>query len=113
MAELELAIHAPRDFCDVMIQGNIALNNGEFAKAIDHYTEILYKLSPGHVCALLNRSMAFIHTGHGELAVVDAYRAHIAAYELEQVCLEAGKLFIPLVSLHYETVFNPRSHLEC
>ena len=78
-------IHAPKGFCDVMIHANIALNNGEFGEAINHYTEVLYKLAPAHVCAFLNRSMAFLKIGYHELAVVDAYRACGAANDLRKV----------------------------
>ena len=77
--------HAPKGFCDVMVHGNIALYNGSLAEAINHYTEVLYNLSPGHVCAFLNRSMAYLESGYWELAVMDAYRACLAASELRQV----------------------------
>ena len=70
-----------------MVQANIALTSGYPAEAISHYNEVLYNLSPGHVCALLNRSMAYIESGYYELAVVDAYRASIAAGELRMVRL--------------------------
>ena len=78
-------VHAPRGFCEVMIHANIALSNGELGEAINHYNEVLYKLAPAHVCALLNRSMAFLKSGYHELAVVDAFRACVAASELRQV----------------------------
>ena len=68
-----------------MVHANIALNDGEILEAIDRYSEVLYQLSPGNVCALLNRSMAFLRSGHGELAVMDAYRARVAAAELRKV----------------------------
>lgn len=42
-----------------------------------HYTRVLYKTSPGYICAFLNRSFAYISLGYPELAVVDAYRAAI------------------------------------
>ena len=77
---------AHRDFCDVMVDANIALNNNELAVALDLYTKVLYKRSPGLVCALLNRSMVFLRNGRRELAVMDAHRAYIAAAELQKVC---------------------------
>lgn len=70
-----------------MIHANIALWNGNSAEAIRYYDEVLYNLSPGHICALLNRCMAYIDSGHPELAVMDAYRAKIAAGELREVRL--------------------------
>ena len=81
-----IRLHHARDgFCDMMINANLALSKGKVAEAINQYTEVLYKLSPGHVCALLNRSMAFIEGGYYELAVMDAYRACMAAAELQKV----------------------------
>lgn len=78
-------VHAPKSFCDVMVHANIALSNNNLEEAIEHYTAVLYKLSPGHVCAFLNRSMAYVRSGYYELAVIDAYRACIAANELKKV----------------------------
>ncbi|CAD6572761.1 MAG: hypothetical protein ASARMPREDX12_005434 [Alectoria sarmentosa] len=77
-------VHAPESFCDVMVRANIALVNDRPEKAIHLYTEVLYKLSPAHVCAFLNRSMAYIQDGYYELAVTDAYRACITASELRK-----------------------------
>lgn len=68
-----------------MVRANIALSSGRPEQAIRHYTEVLYKLSPAHVCAFLNRSMAYIEERYYELAVVDAYRACIATSELGKV----------------------------
>ena len=68
-----------------MIRANVALSNGKAEEAISHYTEVLYKLSPAHVCAFLNRSMAYIESGYYELAVMDAFRACITAHELGEV----------------------------
>ena len=96
-----------------MVFANIALNNGEFTKAIDRYSEVLYKLSPGHICALLNRSMAYLESGYGELAVMDAYRACVAASKLGKVCPAVATLLIRDLSLRYETDSNPHNPLEC
>ncbi len=78
-------IYAPERFCDAMIQANIALSDGRAKEAIRHYTEVLYELQPAHVCAFLNRSMAYLELGYHDLAVMDAYRACIAANELRKV----------------------------
>lgn len=85
-AERSLRVfHAPEGFCDVMFRANLALLQGNAGEAIQKYTEVLYKLSPGHVCALLNRSMAYVEWEYYELAVVDAYRACVAVNELRKV----------------------------
>ena len=104
--------HAPRDFRDVMIHANIALTKGELVNATNLYSEVLYKLSPGLLCALLNRSMAFLQGGYPELAVMDAYRACVAANELRKVFPTVAILFIRDLSLRYEDRPNPHNHLE-
>ena len=100
-------------FCDVMVRANIALNNGEFLEAINRYSEVLYQLAPGNVCALLNRSMAFLQSGHEELAVMDAYRACVAAAELRKVRPALAILLIRDLSLRYEKGPNPHNHFKC
>lgn len=72
-------VHARDGYCDIMVRGNQALSNRQPEVAIKYYTKILYKLSPGDVCALLNRSIAYVCEGYFELAVTDAYRASLAA----------------------------------
>ena len=95
-------VHAPESFCDVMVRANIALVNDRPEKAIHLYTEVLYKLSPAHVCAFLNRSMAYIQDGYYELAVTDAYRACITASELRKVLVPSlnYSFFILQLELH-------------
>ena len=95
-------VHAPESFCDVMVRANIALVNDRPEKAIHLYTEVLYKLSPAHVCAFLNRSMAYIQDGYYELAVTDAYRACITASELRKVLVPSlnSSFFIFQFELH-------------
>ena len=66
----------------LMIAGNIALATGKPSKAVDIYTEILYKHVPGHPCAFLNRSLAYLALCLPELAVTDAYRAGIAIEDM-------------------------------
>ena len=78
-------IPAGNDFRHVMLRGNIALSDQRTEEAIRLYTKVLYTLSPGHVCALLNGSMAYLLDGYAELAVMDAHRACIAADELLKV----------------------------
>ena len=78
-------IHARDGYCDIMVRGNKALSNGRSEVAIPLYTKILYILSPGDVCAFLNRSIAYVHEGYSELAVIDAHRASLAAKEMYNV----------------------------
>ena len=66
------------------------------------YTEVLYKLSPGRVCTLRNRSMALLQCGHAELAVMDAYHASIAAVGLRKVGPAVASLLIPDLNMRYE-----------
>ena len=96
-----------------MVCANKALNNGDLTEAINRYSEVLHKLSPGHICALLNRSMAYLKSGYGELAVMDAYRAGVAATQLRKVCPAVATLLIRDSSLRYETGPNPHNPLEC
>ena len=84
--------HAPKSFCDVMIHANSALSSGRSEEAIKHYTQVLYELSPGNVCAFLNRSLAYLESGYYELAVVDAYRACLATRDLGKVRISASLL---------------------
>ena len=46
------------------------------------YTDVLYKLAPSSIIALLNRSLAYTCLKLPELAVVDAYRAGILANQM-------------------------------
>ncbi|KAI4157614.1 MAG: hypothetical protein LQ342_008141 [Letrouitia transgressa] len=65
-----------------LIQAAKALSNANPSEAIGLYTQVLYETSPGHVVALLNRSLAYVWIGRPELAAVDAYRAAIASNEM-------------------------------
>ena len=78
-------VHARDGYCDFMIRGNEALSNRNPEVAIKYYTKVLYGLSPGDVCALLNRSIAYVCEGYSELAVTDAYRASLAARAMRHV----------------------------
>ena len=75
-------VHAREGYCDIMIRANQALSNSQSEVAIEYYTKVLFDLSPGDVCAFLNRSIAYVCEGHSELAVTDAYRASLAAKDL-------------------------------
>lgn len=63
---------------ELMIRGNKHLSNGSAEEAIKSYSKILYKISPGHVPAFLNRSLAYLSLQFPELAVTDLYRAGIS-----------------------------------
>ena len=78
-------VYARDGYCDIMVRGNQALSNRQPEVAIKYYTKVLYDLSPGDVCALLNRSIAYVCEKHSELAVTDAYRASLAARAMNYV----------------------------
>jgi len=69
---------------ELMIRANTFLSQGQAEEAVKLYTQILYKELHGHVCALLNRSLAYICLHLPELAVTDAYRAGIAIQEMRE-----------------------------
>ena len=52
------------------VHWNIVLSNDRPVESIRLYTKILYTLSPDHVCAFLNRRIAYVHEGYSELAVI-------------------------------------------
>lgn len=64
------------------MQAAKALSDANPVEAIRLYTQVLYETSPGHVVALLNRSLAYIWVGRPELAAVDAYRAALGSNEM-------------------------------
>ncbi|MCJ1474619.1 hypothetical protein MMC13_003279 [Lambiella insularis] len=68
-------IHSHDGAEDLLFRGNAELAAGQPDRALHLYTRVLYKTCPGHVCAFLNRSLAYISLGYPELAVMDAYRA--------------------------------------
>lgn len=68
------------DINDKMLDANRALSRGQPEAAIELYTQVLYDLSPGHVCAFLNRSLCYVWMGYYELAAADAYRAALATH---------------------------------
>ncbi|MCJ1432014.1 hypothetical protein MMC27_001370 [Xylographa pallens] len=67
---------------ELLFRGNAELVAGRPDQALRLYTKVLYDVSPGHVCAFLNRAMAYISLGYPELGVMDAYRAAITCQEL-------------------------------
>ncbi|KAL9046200.1 MAG: hypothetical protein Q9214_000905 [Letrouitia sp. 1 TL-2023] len=66
----------------VLMQAAKALSDKNPLEAISLYTQVLYEISPGHVVALLNRSLAYVWIRRPELAAVDAYRAAVASNEM-------------------------------
>ncbi|MCJ1251957.1 hypothetical protein MMC30_009195 [Trapelia coarctata] len=68
-------LHAPNSAEALLFRGNHELAAGNAARALELYTQVLYVKCPGHPCAFLNRSLAYISLGYPELAVMDAYRA--------------------------------------
>lgn len=68
-------IHSHDSSEDLLFRGNAELAAKRPDRALQLYTKVLYEVCPGHVCAFLNRSLAYISLGYPELAVMDAYRA--------------------------------------
>lgn len=65
-----------------IIAGNMLLSRGEAEASITLYNNVLYKRSPGHVGALLNRSLAYLSMSYYELAAADAYTAYLASKDM-------------------------------
>ena len=74
-------IHSHGSADDLLFRGNAELAAGYPESALELYTKVLYELCPGHICAFLNRALAYIALGYPELAVMDAYRAGIICTE--------------------------------
>ena len=66
-----------------LLKANVYLSKGKYHKAVNNYTQVLYKLWPGHPIAFLNRSLAYLCLHLPELAVFDAYRAAILAKRMQ------------------------------
>ena len=77
-----------------LVQANIFLSQRNPQEAIELYTKILYTVSPGHACALLNRALAYICLDHPELAVVDAYRAAMSARDMRKNNIQSNRRYI-------------------
>ncbi|KAA6407287.1 MAG: hypothetical protein FRX48_08835 [Lasallia pustulata] len=72
-------IHSRDSTNDLLFRANNHLGSNEPSKALPLYTKVLYETSPGHACAFLNRSLAYMALGYPELAAMDAYRAAVSA----------------------------------
>jgi len=77
-------VYSPDSTDDLISRANAHLAARQPYQALQTYTKILHANSPGHPCALLNRSLAYIAVGYPELAVADAYRAAMASYGMRQ-----------------------------
>ena len=78
-------IHSHNSTEDLLCRANALLGDRDPAQALVLYTKVLYGNGPGHVCALLNRALAYIWLDLPELAVADAYRAGIVANQMRNV----------------------------
>ncbi|KAL9121560.1 MAG: hypothetical protein Q9187_001879 [Circinaria calcarea] len=76
-------IHSHDSADDLMFKANALLAARRPREALNLYTKILYQKSPGHICAFLNRALAYSLLGYPELAVVDAYRALVLLGDLQ------------------------------
>ena len=106
---------------EILFRGNAELVAGRPHQALRLYTKVLYDVSPGHVCAFLNRAMAYVALGYPELGVMDAYRAATACHELrdatdptpemKSACKEVEK-YLLADSIHYTTEEPWTSHSD-
>lgn len=67
---------------EVLMKANTAISERRPDEALALYTHVLHELAPGHVSALLNRSLCYVLIGHYELAAMDAYRAALASHDM-------------------------------
>ncbi|MCJ1482117.1 hypothetical protein MMC06_002279 [Schaereria dolodes] len=77
-------VHSHDGAEDLLFRANALLAGGEAEQALSLYTRVLYDVSRGHVCAFLNRSLAYGALGYPELAAADAYRAALATHDLRE-----------------------------
>ncbi|MCJ1441850.1 MAG: hypothetical protein MMC23_002342 [Stictis urceolatum] len=87
MARLRI-VHSSATASEKIFDANRLVSQGtqaSLSQALKIYTEILYTDSPGHICALLNRALAYIGLGYPELAVTDAYRAAQICHDTRRV----------------------------
>ncbi|MCJ1393717.1 hypothetical protein MMC18_006593 [Xylographa bjoerkii] len=111
MAEPTLrSVHIRETADNLLFRGNAELAAGRPDQALRLYTKVLYDVSPGHVCAFLNRALAHIRLGYPELAVMDAYRAAVMCsklrkasdhtFQMESQC-RAIERYLQIDKLHY------------
>ncbi|MCJ1286612.1 hypothetical protein MMC26_005958 [Xylographa opegraphella] len=115
------SVHGLERADELLFRGNTELVAGRSDQALQIYTKVLYEVSPGHVCAFLNRAMAYIALGYPELGVTDAYRAAITCQRLrtannptpqmESECREIEK-YLLADKLHYVTEELWTSHSD-
>lgn len=73
-------IFSPDETDNFLSKASTHLANGQPYQALQTYTKVLLEISPGHPCAFLNRSLAYIALDYPELAVADAYQAAMISY---------------------------------
>jgi len=91
-------VYSPDSFEDLMNLANAHLAAQQPHHALQMYNKILISKSPGHPCAFLNRSLAYIALGFPELAVADAYRAAMASYGMRQANTISGDRMLKAVA---------------
>ncbi|MCJ1377875.1 hypothetical protein MMC17_000971 [Xylographa soralifera] len=114
-------VHNQESADELLFRGNAELVAGRPDQALRLYTKVLYDVSPGHVCAFLNRAMAYVSLGYPELGVMDAYRAAITCQELRDATdptpqmrsqCRAIEKYLLADTLHYCTEEPWTSHSE-
>jgi hypothetical protein len=56
----------------ILLEANDLLSRGQFSEALDIYSQVLFDDPPGHLVALLNRSLCYLLLDHPSLAAIDA-----------------------------------------
>lgn len=91
-------VYSPDSTDDLMHRANAHLAARQPYQALQIYSQVLSSKTPGHPCALLNRSLAYIALGYPELAVADAYRAAMGAYGMRQANTLSGNRMLKAVA---------------
>ena len=91
-------VYSPDSTDDLMNRANAHLAARQPYQALQIYNKILTSKSPGHPCAFLNRSLAYIALGYPELAVADAYRAAMTSYGMRQANTLSGDRMLKAVA---------------
>ncbi|KAI9827414.1 MAG: hypothetical protein M1819_006955 [Sarea resinae] len=82
----------------LLVRANEYLVANHPHEALELYTEFLYRVSPGHPAAFLNRALCYIALGYPELAASDATRAKMVADRMRGEISFSGKSrFTPLL----------------
>ena len=91
-------VYCPDSTDDLMHRANAHLSTRQPYQALPLYTKILSSSFPGHPCAFLNRSLAYLALDYPELAVADAYRAAMSSYGMRKSSTLPGDRMLKAVA---------------